>query len=110
MGIRTWLRNWLLKDDSTEWSGSHIEEPKKAYRQGNGAIRGRSIAVKDDSVELDSDNTIRFTVVRAAGGYVVQCRRYDTHTDCNHNNLHLISDGEDFSLAIGKIVTMESMR
>ena len=64
----------------------------------------------DDSPSLDSDKGIRFNVYKASGGTIIETRFYDRVKDRSHNSLHVIIDGEDLGKAIGKIITMETLK
>lgn len=58
---------------------------------------------------LHSDG-MRFQLYRASGGYVVETRYYDRRSDRNENKMYIITDDQDVGQAIGKIITMESLR
>jgi hypothetical protein len=90
----TWrqrLRNWFNKD---------LEDSDKP-----------ELCVQDvhPSNSLDSEG-MRFQLYRASGGYVVETRYYDQKNDRHHHKLHIIKDQDDVGHAIGKIITMESLR
>jgi hypothetical protein len=53
---------------------------------------------------------IRFKVFRANGGTVVQTDYYDHKNDKDHNNLHVIVEGQDLGQELGKIITFESLK
>ena len=53
---------------------------------------------------------MRFQLYRASGGYVVETRYYDQKNDRNLHKLYIIQEDEDVGHAIGKIITMESLR
>jgi hypothetical protein len=53
---------------------------------------------------------MRFQLYRAAGGYVVETRYYDHKHDRHFHKLHIIKEDDDVGHAIGKIITMESLR
>ena len=89
----TWrqrLRNWFNKD---------LEEMDIA-----------EIALQDEPPSHLSGEGMRFQLYRASGGYVVETRRYDQKNDRNHYNLYIIKEDEDVGHAMGKIITMESLR
>lgn len=93
MGIKyrfkRWLRNWINEDDLVV-----AEQP------------GRLI----DSTELDSNQPMRITIHRAAGGMVVETRTYDRVKDRNNQNLHIVTHEQNLAESLSKIVTMESLR
>jgi hypothetical protein len=53
---------------------------------------------------------MRFQLYRASGGYVVETRYYDQKNDRNLHKLYIVQEDEDVGHAIGKIITMESLR
>jgi len=89
----TWrqrLRNWLNKD---------LEDTDIA-----------DIALQEDSLGGLGGEGMRFQLYRASGGYVVETRYYDQKSDKNHYNLYIVKEDEDVGHAMGKIITMESLR
>ena len=64
----------------------------------------------DDSPSIDSDKGIRFNVYKASGGTIIETRFYDRQKDRHQNSLHVIVDGEDIGKALGKIITMETLK
>ena len=89
----TWrqrLRNWFNKD----LEDSDMPE----------------LSVQDiGSSELGGEG-MRFQLYRASGGYVVETRYYDQKNDRNLHKLYIVQEDEDVGHAIGKIITMESLR
>ena len=67
------------------------------------------IASVDCEVNVDIEG-LRFNVMPATGGTIVQIRHYDRKTDRNNNITHVIPDGEDIAERIGQIVSMELLR
>jgi hypothetical protein len=84
------LRNWLNKD---------LEDADIA-----------EISLHEDPPNGLSGEGMRFQLYRASGGYVVETRHYDEKNDRNHYNLYIVKEDEDVGHAIGKIITMESLR
>ena len=62
-----------------------------------------------DSDELSTE-CIRFKVFRANGGTVIQTDQYDRKNDRQHNNLHVLVEGQDLGKELGKIITFESLK
>jgi hypothetical protein len=87
--LRQRLGNWLLNKDPDE------------------DIYARNMAVEDNSI---SSNGMRFNLYKAAGGFVIETKIYDDRNDRNINKLHVITEEQDLGDAIGKIITMESLR
>ena len=89
----TWrqrLRNWFNKD---------LEEMDIS-----------EIALRDEPPSHLSGEGMRFHLYRASGGYVVETRYYDEKNDRNHYKLYIVKEDEDVGDAMGKIITMESLR
>jgi hypothetical protein len=82
--IKRKLRNWALKDEGHNVKLSCVDEP--------------------------DTECIRFKVFRANGGTVIQTDYYDRKNDRQHNNLHVIVEGQDLGHELGKIVTYESLK
>jgi hypothetical protein len=83
------LRNWLNKDIDDE---NYIPQ---------------NVVVEEASL---SSEGMRFQLYRASGGYVIETRYYDRKTDRNENKMYVITEDQDVGHAIGKIITMESLR
>ena len=60
-----------------------------------------------DTAEIDG---IRFTVMPARGGTIVQLTSYDRAKDRNDTVTHVIPDGQDVAATVGQIVSMELWR
>jgi hypothetical protein len=89
----TWrqrLRNWFNKD---------LEE-----------MGITEITLSDTESSGLGGEGMRFQLYRASGGYVVETRHYDQKADRNYHKLYIIKEEEDIGNAIGKIITMESLR
>lgn len=71
------------------------------------AVAGQNIAVVDDTPDIDG---LRFTVMSANGGIIVQLRQYDRKTDRNNHATYIITDDEPVAERIGQIVSMELLR
>jgi hypothetical protein len=83
------IRNWLNNDD-------HMNE---------------AISSDDEqTIHLSRASSVRFEIHQAAGGRVVQTRRYDERKDQNFENLYIITPDQDFGREIDKIITMEALR
>lgn len=53
---------------------------------------------------------LRFTVMPARGGTIVQLRNYDSKNDRHTYATYVIPDGEDISQEVGRIVSMELLK
>ena len=88
----TWrqrLRNWFNKDLEKDIAEITLSDTESSGLGGEG---------------------MRFQLYRASGGYVVETRYYDQKNDRHHHKLYIVQEDEDVGHAIGKIITMESLR
>jgi len=68
------------------------------------------IRIDEDSVQLSRETSVRFEIHQAAGGRVVQTRRYDQRKDRHMEGLYIITPDQDFGREIDKIITMEALK
>ena len=89
----TWrqrLRNWFNKDlEDKDFPDVVVQDIEPSGLGGEG---------------------MQFQLYRASGGYVIETRHYDHKQDRHFHNLHIINDDQDVGNAIGKIITMMSLR
>lgn len=95
-----WLKKIVLKwADNERYADVPQLSSAKATRGG--------VAVN----RLDTNrNGLTFTVHKAAGGHIVRFHMYDERNDRHEESLHIITDQDDFSDTLGKIVFMECLR
>jgi len=79
-------------------------DPKR--RRGR---RGDEICLVSDD-EIDLTDPIRFSVQTVSGGTLIETRWHDEKKDEYVRKLHIVTDNENLSEAIGKIVTMELLK
>ena len=73
--------------------------------------RGRdSIAVVESSPDVCMDKALRFNLLPARGGSVLEIRTHDTRNHEWDTVTHVIPDGADVAKAVGDIVAMELLR
>ena len=83
------IRNWLMdRDDGA------VIQPSPVDRDGD-KLQGEGL---------------RFSVYRASGGFVIECRQYDRIKDRHLNSIYIVTEEEDLGNKIGQIITMESLR
>ena len=98
-----WLDNWILKR-------------AKRIRQRNETISSidklqTGISISEDRPSIGSSkHRMNFTVYRANGGVLVEINRYDERKDHHHCELHIVHPDQDLGVALGKIVTFESLK
>jgi hypothetical protein len=68
------------------------------------------IRIDEDSVQLSRETSVRFEIHQAAGGRVIQTRRYDQRKDRHMEGLYIITPDQDFGREIDKIITMEALK
>ena len=112
--MRNWIRqkliNILIGDGS---------EPERGARQKPATLNHRtrgniSVCLEDgfdDSPDgIDLPDPIVFKVQAVSGGTVVESKWYDHKKDEQRIKLHIITQDENLSESIGKIVTMELLQ
>lgn len=87
--FKRWLRNWINEENLVG-----AEQPTRLI----------------ESTELDSNQPLRITIHRAAGGMIIETRSYDRVKDRNNQNLHIVTHEQNLAESLSKIVTMESLR
>lgn len=98
-----WDFNRNLREDDGQISLAQL---------GRGARRRRG----DDSIvlisdeEIDLTDPIRFSVQNVEGGTLIETRWHDPKRDEYVRKLHIVTQDENLSEAIGKIVTMELLK
>ena len=104
--MKAWLRQRLLH---------FLIEPEdsRPSRIGRGNI---SVSLMDDELcddspsGIDLPDPINFKVQAVSGGTIVESRWYDHKKDESRVKLHIITQEENLSDSIGKIVTMELLQ
>jgi hypothetical protein len=92
---KTLMRKRTLKQRFKEW----------LFDNGPDEIR-----IDEDRIELSRETSVRFEIHQAAGGRVVQTRRYDQRKDRHMEGLYIITPDQDFGREIDKIITMEALK
>jgi len=65
------------------------------------------VVVEESPIDMEG---LKFRVMPAQGGTVVQINHYDRKADRNTTITHVIPDGENVAERIGQIVSMELLR
>lgn len=95
---------WDFNRNLREEDDIHVPSRKKS-RLGRDEI-----VLIDDCSGIDLHNPISFRVEAVQGGTLVETRWYNAKTDNNERKLHIVTQDENLSEAIGKIVTMELLK
>jgi hypothetical protein len=106
--MRNWLRQRLLHfliepEDSRP-------TPNSRSRPGNISISLGDELCDDIPSSIDLPDPINFKVQAVSGGTIVESRWYDHKKDEQRVKLHIITQDENLSESIGKIVTMELLQ
>ena len=83
------LRDWINNDDAKLISGSCIAQ---------------------ESIGHDYGDPLRFTISKAHGGIIVSTQRYNSKIDRSESDVYIITEDQDLSAEIGKIVTIASLK
>jgi hypothetical protein len=98
-----WLDNWIL-------------QRAKRIRNRNETISSidrlqTGISISEDRPSIGSSkHRMNFVVYRANGGMMVEYNKYDDRKDQHYCELHIVHPDEDLGVALGKIVTFESLK
>ena len=101
------FEKWIMRRSMTiqrKYDASLREEDVYATRPSNKLVSARG------SNELGDNRPMTFNIYRAAGGSIVELRKYDSRKDHWDNQLHVIPDDADFNDTLSKIVTLETLR
>ena len=92
-----WFKKLVVKWVREDWENANKQEK----------VALNSVAVREQDVDIEG---LRFTLMAAHGGAILQIRKYDNRTDRNLYNTYLIPDGDDIAERVGHIVSMELLR
>jgi hypothetical protein len=106
------MRNWLRKKLINILVDTEDSRPTPIARIGRGNI---SVTLDDGFCDdspssIDLPDPIVFKVQAVSGGTIVETRWYDYKKDNQITKLHIITQEENLSESIGKIVTMELLQ
>jgi len=107
--MRNWLRQRLINILVDTDSGAR-QRPARLRSQGNISVNFDDELSDDSPNSIDLPDPITFKVQAVSGGTVVESRWYDHKKDENRIKLHIITQDENLSESIGKIVTMELLQ
>jgi len=104
------MKNWLRQRLINLLVDTEPSRPSRISR-GNISVSLMDDEICDDSPsEIDLPDPINFKVQAVSGGTIVESRWYDHKKDENRVKLHIITQEENLSESIGKIVTMELLQ
>ena len=103
------MRNWLRQRLLHFLIDTEDSRPSKIGR-GNISVSLSDELCDDRPSGIDLPDPIRFKVQQVSGGTLVETTWYDHKKDENRVKLHIITQEENLSESIGKIVTMELLQ
>jgi hypothetical protein len=62
------------------------------------------------TLDYTIDGGLNIQVKQAVGGKIVQFRTYDEKRDSHSTSTYVVHNDEDFSTALSKLITMESLK
>lgn len=86
--LRRALRNWLNQ-----------EEPVMPQRE-----------LVVSSRDTPRQEGLNFSLYRAVGGHVLECRVYNQKTDRHDGTLYMIHEDEDFAKQVAQAIMLEQMK
>ena len=110
--MRNWLRQKLINiliDDGIESGEKSQHRPARLRSQGSISVC-LDDGFDDSPSSIDLPDPITFKVQAVSGGTVVESKWYDHKKDEQRIKLHIITQDENLSESIGKIVTMELLQ
>jgi len=108
--MRNWLRQRLINIlIDTDDQGAR-QRPARLRSQGNISVSFDDELCDDSPNSIDLPDPITFKVQAVSGGTVVESKWYDHKKDEQRIKLHIITQDENLSESIGKIVTMELLQ
>jgi hypothetical protein len=101
------MRNWIRQKIINILVDT---EPSMSIGRGNVSISLDDTLDDNSPSGIDLPDPINFKVQAVSGGTIVESRWYDHKKDENRIKLHIITQEENLSESIGKIVTMELLQ
>lgn len=103
-----WFDRWLTRRVRSGLESQRAYDENKLYLTNS----TNSISpVRSNDSEVSMDNALKFVVLPALGGTIVEVRHpYDQKLDRSYTSTHVIPDGEDITESIGRIVTTELLK
>ena len=100
--MKNWLRQQLIN--------ILVDTEPSRISHGNISVSLHESLCDDSTSGIDLPDPIVFKVQAVSGGTIVESRWYDHKKDENRTKLHIITQEENLSESIGKIVTMELLQ
>lgn len=103
------MKNWLRQRLLHFLIDAEDSRPSRISR-GNISVSIDDTLCDDSPSGIDLPDPIMFKVQAVSGGTIVESRWYDHKKDEQRVKLHIITQDENLSESIGKIVTMELLQ
>jgi hypothetical protein len=103
------MKNWLRQRLLHFLIDAEDSRPSRIGR-GNISVSIDETLCDDSPSGIDLPDPIIFKVQAVSGGTIVESRWYDHKKDESRVKLHIITQEENLSESIGKIVTMELLQ
>jgi hypothetical protein len=101
-----WFDRWFAR--KCKWAWENRDEVM--LDPSTNITKARAIPQDIELEQTGWEDGLRITIKKMIGGSVVSFRTYDRRTDRSESRHYIITDDEDFTTELGKIITMESMR
>lgn len=98
-----WFDRWFAR----KWRWAYDTRDEIELVTLSGAKSARPVP---QDIADDWEDGLRISIKKMIGGSVVSFRTYDRRTDRSESRHYIITDEQDFTTELGKIITMESMR
>ena len=85
--LRRAVRNWLNQEEPIQLRETVVASRDTVNQQG-----------------------MNFSLYRAVGGHVLECRVYNAKTDRHDGTLYMIHDDEDFAKQVAQAIMLEQMK
>ena len=93
------------------WKQRFVEWVSDYSTVGDDTVGGFVLkAVEKPDCSVSASNKLRFSVIPARGGSVVEIEHYDAKTDRHNNVIYVIPDENDVAMDVGRIVSLELIR
>jgi hypothetical protein len=92
-----------------KWVWDYGESQANANERETWATGGNKVVSRLRPVHQPEVEGLRFSVMAARGGTVVQVNRYDRKRDETNTTTYVIPEGEEVSAQVGMIVSMEML-
>ena len=86
------------------------DDPIPRLRSRAARLGDEIVSIEDIDSGIDLTNPISFRVQAVQGGTLVETRWYDPKNDNHDRKLYIVTEEENLSEAIGRIVTMELLK